>query len=310
MSTPSKNYVASNVIDTTTGFTDRDEVLVSLHDIFKCPLVLESTDDMILFNDNCYDRKRFKDLQDFHLKKFNDAMTRGNYRFRKEIRDPRTNQDMEYDMAMTHHYYDSISISELQSVIHRRIPYLTIASMEEFIPPNHRRLVTVTAFVQHVMSLYERRKELIAIHFQQVQNRERRSGESVTIQASAPNPSPVACNQQSTVQPPIEPSPSDSSTDSEDSLDQVINRTPIRFGTQGTMNSSSSVSSTSESEDVNTGTNSVNQQSTTIDIAQNANTSSEAIDLVDDTEEVTADESTNAPVSTVNNQPSVSNEIQ
>ena len=30
MSTPSKNYVASNAIDTTTGFTDRDEVLVSL----------------------------------------------------------------------------------------------------------------------------------------------------------------------------------------------------------------------------------------------------------------------------------------
>ena len=146
----------------------------------------------------------------------------------------------------------------LVNVINRRIPYLTIANMEEFMPPNSRRLVTVTAFVQHVMSLYERRKELIEIHFQQVQNRERRSSENVVIQPSASNPSPVARNQQSTVQPTIEPNQSDSSTDSEDSLNQVINRTPIRFGTQGTMNSSSSVSSTSESDDANIGSNNLN----------------------------------------------------
>ena len=75
---------------------------------------------------------------------------------------------MDYDMAMAHHYFDSISIPDLQNVIHRRIPYLTIVSIEEFIPPNQRRLVTVAAFVQHVMSLYQTRKELIEIHFQQV----------------------------------------------------------------------------------------------------------------------------------------------
>ena len=68
-----------------------------------------------------------------------DPILRDRYRFRKEIRDPRTNQDMDYDMAITHHYVDSISILDLQNVIHRRIPYLTIVSMEEFNPPNHRR---------------------------------------------------------------------------------------------------------------------------------------------------------------------------
>ena len=118
-------------------------------------------------------------------------MSRSRYRFRKQIRDRRTNQDMDYDMALTHHYFDSISIPNLQNVIHRRIPYLTVTNMEEFMPPNSRRLVTVTAFVKHVMSLYEQRKELIQIHFQQVQNRERRSGENVVIQPSASNPSPV-----------------------------------------------------------------------------------------------------------------------
>ena len=73
MPTPLKTYDASNMIDTTTGFTDRDEVLVSLRDICKRPLVLVPTNDMILFNDNCYDRKRFQDLQDFHLKKWDDT---------------------------------------------------------------------------------------------------------------------------------------------------------------------------------------------------------------------------------------------
>ena len=92
MTTTNRTYNPSNIIDTTTGFTDRDEVLVSLHDICKCHLVLDPTQDMVMFNDNCYDRKRFDDLKDFSLKKFNDVMSRGHYRYRKLIRDPRTNQ--------------------------------------------------------------------------------------------------------------------------------------------------------------------------------------------------------------------------
>ena len=63
MSTPSKISVPVNSIDTTTGFTDREEVLVSLVDICKCPFVLEPTQNMFMFNDNCYDMVRFVDLQ-------------------------------------------------------------------------------------------------------------------------------------------------------------------------------------------------------------------------------------------------------
>ena len=73
-------------------------------------------------------------------------------------------------------------------MIHRRIPYLTVDTMEEFILPNQRRLVTDTAFVQHIMTLYQERKENIQIHFQQVQNRERRSEHNNSIQPSASTP--------------------------------------------------------------------------------------------------------------------------
>ena len=65
MSITNRAYNSSNTIDTTTEFTDRDEVLVSQYDIYKCHLVLKPTQDMVMFNDNCYDRKRFEDLQDF-----------------------------------------------------------------------------------------------------------------------------------------------------------------------------------------------------------------------------------------------------
>lgn len=100
MSTTNKTYNPSNIIDTTTGFTDRDEVLVSLHDIYKCHLVLEPTQEMVMFNDNCYDRKRFDNLENFYLKKFNNAMNGGHYRYRKVAHDPRTNLDMDYDDTM------------------------------------------------------------------------------------------------------------------------------------------------------------------------------------------------------------------
>ena len=99
-------------------------------------------------------------------------MARGHYRYRKVIRDPRTNLDMDYDDTMTRHYFDSISIPDLQNVISRRIPYLNVDNVEEF-TPNHRRLVNVTAFVQYIMTLYQARKENIDIHFQQVKTRER-----------------------------------------------------------------------------------------------------------------------------------------
>ena len=107
-----RSYIPNHIIDTTTGFTDRDEVLVSLYDICKCYLTLEHPDDMILFNDNCYDRSRFKDLQEFYLKKYNTAMSEGRYRYKKVIRDPRTNKDIDYDDAMTRLFSDSISLSE------------------------------------------------------------------------------------------------------------------------------------------------------------------------------------------------------
>ena len=104
-----RSYIPNHIIDTTTGFTDRDEVLVSLYDICKCYLTLEHANDMILFNDNCYDRTRCNDLQDFYLMKYNTAMSNGRYSY-KVIRDPRTNTHINYDDAMTRLFFDSIYI--------------------------------------------------------------------------------------------------------------------------------------------------------------------------------------------------------
>ena len=87
MITTNRTYNPSNIIDTTTGFTDRNEVLVSIHDICKYHLVFEPIQYMVMFNDKCYDRKRFDDLKSFHLKKYNDVMVREHYRYREVIYD-------------------------------------------------------------------------------------------------------------------------------------------------------------------------------------------------------------------------------
>ena len=91
-------------------------------------------------------------------------------------------------------------------------------------PPDQRRLVTVTSFVAHVMSLYYARTEMIDIHSQQVTNRQRHSGHNNVIQSSITAPSTPIFNSTATNPPLTVDSNSNTSTDSEDSIDQVINR--------------------------------------------------------------------------------------
>ena len=92
---------------------------------------------------------------------------------------------------------------------------------------------------------------MIEIHFQQVKNRERCSGSNKAIRSSIsllsnPRPNTFNTNPLLTID-----SNSDSSTDSEDFLDQAINRNVIRFGTQPNINQDSlnSSSSTNNSAD-------------------------------------------------------------
>ena len=71
MNSDSPAYDASHVIDEEIGYCSRDEAIVTLKDICSCPLVLETTDDMIIFNDNCYDRERFEQLKAFSIAEYN-----------------------------------------------------------------------------------------------------------------------------------------------------------------------------------------------------------------------------------------------
>ena len=123
--------------------------------------------------------------------------------------------------------------------------------MKEFMPPNQRGLVIVTSFVTHVMRLYHTRKEMIDIHFQQVTNRQRHSGRNNVIQSSVSVPSTPIPNSTANNPPLTVDSNSVSSTDSDDSLDQVINSNVIRFGTQPNINEgcSNSLSSNNNSNE-------------------------------------------------------------
>ena len=74
------------------------------------------------------------------------------------------------------------------------------------------------------------------------------------------------------------------------------------------MNSSSSVSSTSESEDANAGANNVFQPSTSVENKQDTNTTSQAIDLSGDTVDVIVNPSTTPSENTDNNEPTFTSE--
>ena len=57
--TTSNNINLDDRLTPAIDYTRRDEIIFSLVNIITCPIVLEATDDMVIFNHHFYDRNAF-----------------------------------------------------------------------------------------------------------------------------------------------------------------------------------------------------------------------------------------------------------
>ena len=71
MSNHKEAFDANRVINAEFGYLLMDDILVNLKGICKCPLELDITKNMCMFNDHCYNKSRFEQLKSLSLREYN-----------------------------------------------------------------------------------------------------------------------------------------------------------------------------------------------------------------------------------------------
>ena len=134
------------------AYTRRDEVITSLMDQVKCPITLDTSDTMIIFNDQLYDSDAFEQHR-LHEQSQNQRRLDSGYDSSYcRLKDPRTNRNFRYDHAISNLYFDSMTDERICQMINTRNPSVTILEAREFIPVNHT-IISSNDFVTHVNRL-------------------------------------------------------------------------------------------------------------------------------------------------------------
>ena len=116
-------------------YTFRDDVIFTLLEVTKCPIMLESSHDMILFNNHLYDRFSF----DEHRKNEsirNQRKSSSGYRGddANRLKDPRTGENLNYTFALRTLFTTQPVRDDFIILITNRIRGLTDEQAMEFIP--------------------------------------------------------------------------------------------------------------------------------------------------------------------------------
>ena len=148
-------------------FTFADEALLALVDMVKCPLGLDTADEMIIFNNHCYDHTLFEILRrqavDSNVSFTNSGYQRDDRRC-SSMKDPRTGEVFEYSVAMQNLYFkNTVSRYKLKRIISSRVAGLSVPESEHFIPGNSL-VIKINDFVKCIMRKYGDRVTQIEIY--------------------------------------------------------------------------------------------------------------------------------------------------
>ena len=136
-------------------FTRGDEIILTLHGLVTCPILLEPSHDMIIFNNHCYDKESFLHYKQGEMRR-NERRIASGYHGQTRLKDPRTGTNFNYTIAMHRHYYETISSEKLALMFLSRIANLTEGKCRHFIP--NVESFEVNTIVMHVRTLYSDRE--------------------------------------------------------------------------------------------------------------------------------------------------------
>ena len=83
-------------------YTRRDEIVFGLMDVIKCPVMLDTTERMVIFNDQLYDREAFEHHRtneaQRNTRRLNSGYTNA------QLKCPRTGRNFPYDSGLRNLY--------------------------------------------------------------------------------------------------------------------------------------------------------------------------------------------------------------
>ena len=130
----------SRQVDPVAGYTRYDEILESIgSNVIRCPLSLEATKSMCLFNDRCYDTGAFEVTKERSASACRSREQRGLVCVRN-FQDPIDKKSIWlYDFAMKHLYKTVMVKSGYAEFIHRKIPSVTIDDAVQIFVPTPKK---------------------------------------------------------------------------------------------------------------------------------------------------------------------------
>ena len=168
----------SNRVNAEEDFTLRDEIMLAFEDLIKCPILLDNSSEMIIFNLQCYDKQSFDTYKQGEEERNRNLEESGYSPSNFTLKDPRTNTKFTYNEAsrtiLFNHFIPKVS---LVSMIMSRIPQIHLNEIQQFIPETSPsdNVIGVNAFVRHIKSLLVDRAEQRRIHLARIRERSRAS---------------------------------------------------------------------------------------------------------------------------------------
>ena len=134
-------------------YTRRDEITFSLLGIIECPIIIGTSDNMVIFNHQFYDREAFDKHRRFEQIGQDNLIARGRMN-REDARllDPRTNQKFNTTYAIRTLYHNRPSRAMIANLIVKRISGITVLEIDQFF----RRWTTT---IRILLILYHKFKE-------------------------------------------------------------------------------------------------------------------------------------------------------
>ena len=167
------------------NYTKRDKLIDSMIDMITCPIKMEITEQMAIFNNQCYDVQCFYYHRNQCHRK-NQRRAQSNYTTNINIfKDPRTGTDFDYTFAVEHMYYRRLTQNQLRQIIVNRYPVLTFAQTLEFLPPWNGNM-KVDEFVTHIKNLAELRQPERELYDEAIRNRQSVANNALPIQVIVP----------------------------------------------------------------------------------------------------------------------------
>ena len=118
--TPPALLAQLDAIDPQYDFTRGDEIVLTLSDLIKCPILLEASFDMIVFNNQCYNTQSFMHHKQGKMCRNKRRISSG-YSGQTRLKDHRTRENFNYFIAMNQKYFENIKGEKLALMLFNQI---------------------------------------------------------------------------------------------------------------------------------------------------------------------------------------------